>query len=62
MNGRLERMDCLELTSEMNFNVINEELEAERHRRIRRRIEGWLAFAGFVAYMWFVIWGAGKNL
>ena len=57
MNGRLERMDCLEINCESSYQVVNELKEEERRRKLRRRIEGWLAFAAFVGYMWLIIWG-----
>jgi hypothetical protein len=63
MNGRIERVDArLEIVSEMNYQTINDELEADRKLRIRRRIEGWIALACFFAYLWFVIWGGARGL
>ena len=59
MNGRIERVDArYALHSEDNYsNVDFFFAEEERRRKLRRRIDGWLAFAAFVGYMWLIIWG-----
>jgi hypothetical protein len=63
MNGRIERTDGrLEFMSEDNYaNVDFFFADNERRRKIRRRIEGWLAFACFVGYMWLIIWGGVRR-
>lgn len=63
MNGRIERVDGrLEIVSEMNYQTVNDEKEAERQLRIRRRIEGALGFMFLFGYLWFVIWGGARGL
>jgi len=58
MNGRLERMDCIELNCEENYSTVDFFVaENQRRKKLRRKIEGWLAFAAFVGYMWLIIWG-----
>jgi hypothetical protein len=64
MNGRIERIDArLELNSEHNYSAVDFFFaENQRRKKIRRRIEGWVALACFFGWLWFVIWGAAGNI
>lgn len=63
MNGRIERIDArYALNSEMNYSVIVDELKADRKRRIRRRIEGALAIAAVLGWLWLVIWKVAQGI
>ena len=62
MNGRQERTDGrLEIVSEMNYSTINEELQAERQRRIKKRIKAVLTMVGSALYVWLLIYGRTKG-
>jgi hypothetical protein len=64
MTDRIERIDArfaLAPNSEMNYQTVNDEKEAER-QRCRRKIQGCLVIIALMGYVWLLVWKVAQGL